>query len=293
MTRLLILGGGGILGSEIIREAESRGFDYSAPRSYELDVTNPQSLKDYILNFKPTWIVNCAAWTNVDGAEKNPEQAHALNADAIQNLASAVEGAECAVIHVSTDYVFDGNSEVPYEVTDQTSPINQYGASKLHGEEILLKSSLLNAYVVRTSWLYGTNGKNFVKTIAKKALQGESANVVDDQFGSPTSARDLARGIYTLINVKPAPGIYHFANKGKCTWFRFAQEIYKLSEANLSLVEPISSESLQLVAKRPKNSELSTRKWRELNLGEIKSWEDSLADVFPEIIAKVNEEMQS
>lgn len=293
MTRLLILGGGGILGSELIWLAESKGIDYSAPSSKDLDVTEAQSLQEFIVESKPTWIVNCAAWTNVDGAEDSPGLSMKLNSESVGNLASSALQTGSSVIHFSTDYVFDGSSAEPYEVSDSTNPINQYGLSKLKGEQILMASGVDAAYVVRTSWLFGVQGKNFVKTMARKALGNQPVKIVDDQFGSPTSARDLATATFEIMRVKPIPGIYHFANQGSTSWFEFAQEVYRLSGARIELVKPVKSDEFKTKAIRPKNSVLSTKKWRDSNLGSIANWQVSLGVLFPEILAEIEKEGDS
>ncbi len=290
MTRLLILGGGGILGSEVIRLAEFVGIDYLAPSSKDLDITKAHRLEEFIVGNKPSWIINCAGWTNVEGAEDSPELAMTLNSKSVGNLAFSALKTGSAVIHFSTDYVFDGNSAEPYEVSDSSTPINQYGLSKLRGEQSLMGAGVESAYVVRTSWLFGVQGKNFVKTMARKALSNYPVDVVDDQFGSPTSARDLASATFEIMSEKPSPGIYHFANQGGTSWFEFAQEIYRLSGARIELVKPVKSDEFKTKAMRPKNSVLSTQKWRNSNLGSISNWQDSLRELFPEILAELEKE---
>ena len=290
MTSFLILGGSGILGSEVIRCAEKSGLDYVAPQSSDLDIRNKSLVDEFMSNFQPDWIINCAAWTDVDGAEDSTSSADQLNAQAVGNLAAAALKSGSSLIHFSTDYVFDGNSSSAYEVSDSTNPINQYGASKLGGERAVIDSGLESGYVVRTSWLYGAQGKNFVKTMARKALNGELVNVVDDQIGSPTSARDLATATFEIVNMKPKSGIYHFANQGNCSWYEFAQEIFRLAEAPIEMVKPIGSGAFKVKAKRPKNSVLSTEKWQDSNLGKIPRWKDSLEVLFPEVLAAIERE---
>lgn len=290
MTSFLILGGSGILGSEVIRSAYKLGLDYVAPRSSDLDIRNKSLLDEFISYSQPKWIINCAAWTDVEGAEDSISLADQLNAQAVGNLAAAALKNGSSLIHFSTDYVFDGNSSGAYQVSDPTRPINQYGASKLRGELAVTDSGLESGYVVRTSWLYGVQGKNFVKTMARRALSGEPVNVVDDQIGSPTSARDLATATFEIVNVKPKSGIYHFANQGSCSWYEFAQEIFKLTEAPLELVKPIGSAGFTVKAKRPKNSVLSTVKWQDSNLSRIPRWQESLEALYPEILAEIERE---
>ena len=286
MERILLLGGSGILGSEVLAHLQSENLDYVAPTSTDLDITNNDQLLRVISEFKPAWIINCAAWTNVDGAESFFEEARELNAFAAKNIGIAADLFDCKVIHISTDYVFDGNSSEPYLETSHVQPLNKYGESKLQGESALL-AALSSAYVIRTSWLYGTSGKNFVKTIVGKALRKEEARVVDDQVGSPTSARDLATGILSILKNQPEPGIYNYSNLGSCSWFELAQKIYETVGADNGLVHPISSGSLSFIATRPKYSLLSKEKWISARLSEVPNWEDSLELIVPEIISEL------
>ena len=284
MERILLLGGSGILGTEVLRILQNEKIDYVAPRSSDLDIRIKKLVNDLVQDFKPTWIINCAAWTNVDGAEIFYEDACELNGVAVENIATAAESIGCRVIHISTDYVFDGESETPYEENSLVNPINKYGESKLRGEKAL-SVVLPSSFVIRTSWLYGVNGKNFVKTIVGKALQNEPARVVDDQVGSPTRAKDLAAGIISMIRIQPAPGIYNFSNEGSCSWFRLAKTIYENVGADPELVEAIDSESLNLQAKRPKFSLLNKNKWKAAQLIQVPEWRSSLESALPEIVA--------
>lgn len=286
MERILLLGGSGILGSEVLSQLQRDKLDYVAPASADLDIRNKDQVLKLVSQFKPRWIVNCAAWTNVDGAESSFEEARRLNAIAVENLGVAADLFECRVIHISTDYVFDGDSSEPYLETSDVQPLNKYGESKLQGESALL-AVLPSAYVIRTSWLYGISGKNFVKTIAGKALRSEEARVVDDQVGSPTSARDLATGILSILKNHPEPGIYNYSNRGSCSWFELAQKIYETVGADIGLVHPISSGSLSFIAKRPKFSLLSKEKWISAGLSEVPNWEESLQLTMPEIISEL------
>jgi len=285
MERILLLGGSGILGSEVRSQLQRDKFDYVAPTSADLDIRNKDQVIKFVSQFKPAWIVNCAAWTNVDGAESSFDEARQLNAIALENLGISADLFECKVIHISTDYVFDGDSSEPYLETSQVHALNKYGESKLQGESALL-AELPSAYIVRTSWLYGASGKNFVKTIAGKALRSEEARVVDDQVGSPTSARDLATGILSILKNQPEPGIYNYSNLGSCSWFELAKKIYETVGADKGLVHPISSDSLRFIAKRPKFSLLSKEKWISAGLSKVPKWEESLQLMLPEIIGE-------
>ena len=289
MSRILLLGGSGILGSEVLNQLQLRNIDFASPRSSDLDIRDRSSLEIFIAEFKPNWIINCSAWTNVDGAEDSFDLALELNSVAVKNIAEVAKKYDCPVIHISTDYVFDGDSSDPYSEESPVNPVNRYGQSKLQGETVLLDALPEGAYIIRTSWLYGATGKNFVKTMAMKALHNESVRVVDDQLGSPTSARDLATGIIRLVERQPQPGTYHYSNTGSCSWFEFAQVIYKKVGADSNLVEPILSASLDLKAKRPRYSLLSKEKWNSAGISEIPDWESSLETVLLEILAEIRE----
>jgi dTDP-4-dehydrorhamnose reductase len=286
MPRILLLGGSGILGLEVLRILQIEHLEYVAPISTDLDIRDKDQLFRFVSELKPEWIINCAAWTNVDGAESSFEEATEINTKAVGNIGIAADLFECKVVHISTDYVFNGKSSEPYSENSSANPLNKYGESKLQGEAALM-AVLPSAYVIRTSWLYGISGKNFVKTIAGKALRREEATVVDDQIGSPTSARDLARGILSILRNQPEPGIYNYSSSGSCSWFELAQKIYLVIGANETLVQPISSSSLSSIVKRPKFSLLSKEKWISAGLSEVRNWEDSLQLMLPEIISKL------
>jgi dTDP-4-dehydrorhamnose reductase len=288
MERILLLGASGILGTEVLGVLQGQKIEYVAPTSTDLDIRSRSAVNEFLQVFKPTWIINCAAWTNVDGAEDAFKEACELNEKAVDNIAREAEPIGCKVIHISTDYVFDGDSDLPYMENSPVKPINQYGESKLRGENALLRAHP-KSYLVRTSWLYGPHGKNFIKTMANKALRNEPAKVVDDQVGSPTSAKDLAAGIISIIQVQPEPGIYHFSNEGSCSWFELARVIYENLGASPELVEAIDSKSLNLKAKRPKFSLLNKEKWKVARLSKVPSWDSSLESVLPEIVAELKQ----
>ena len=286
MERILLLGGSGILGSEVLRLLQNENLDYLTPTSRLLDIRDRVQLSKFVSDYKPAWIINCAAWTNVDSAESSIQESRAINARAVENLGIAANLFDVKVVHISTDYVFNGESSEPYSENSPVNPLNKYGESKLKGERALL-AVLPSAYVIRTSWLYGISGKNFVKTIADKALRREEVQVVDDQVGSPTSARDLANGVLSILKNQPEAGIYNYSNGGSCSWFELAKAIYEKVGANQNLVQPISSDSLNFVAKRPKFSLLSKEKWISAGLSEVPKWEDSLQLIMPEIISEL------
>jgi len=289
MKRILLIGGSGILGSEVLRQLQIENMDFVAPTSSNLDIREKDLIEKLVLDFRPSWIVNCAAWTDVDGAEESFDAALELNERVVRNIAGAAKQISCKIVHISTDYVFNGESSAPHVETAQVNPINKYGESKLRGERALLEVIPKDGYVIRTAWLYGIHGKNFVKTISIKASRNESVRVVDDQVGSPTSARDLAEAIIAIIDKPPAVGIYNFSNSGSCSWFDFARTIYKDIGANPELVEPIQSSSLKFKANRPKYSLLNKEKWESTGLTSIPDWKNSLRTLRPEILKEIRQ----
>ena len=293
MNKLLILGGSGMLGSSLIAECIVTKVLFEAPSSTSLDITNKKDVQSYISSHKPIAVVNCAAWTDVENSEIEFPKALKLNADGVFNIAIAAKSVGVPVVHISTDYVFDGTKKEPYSEYDLTNPINSYGASKLQGERILMDIYPENSYVIRTSWLYAATGKNFVKSILKKALSHQRIRVIQDQIGSPTNSEDLARGITALLNTKLEAGIYHFSNEGKISWYEFATKIYNLAGTDVGLVEPIDAYSYPSKVKRPDYSVLATKKWEKAEITQIVQWEDSLTKVFPKVLETVRKEERS
>lgn len=291
MSRFLILGGSGMLGSSLITECRSNGISFDAPSSSILDIRDQKQIQDYICQLEPSTIINCAAWTDVENSETEYQSACDLNVYGIQNIAKAAKDIEIPVVHISTDYVFDGLKGTKYSEQDETGPINSYGRSKLQGEKILLEICPDSSYIIRTSWLYGTSGRSFAKSILKKALKNEAIRVVQDQVGSPTNAEDLARGIISILQVRPTVGIYHFSNLGEVSWYDFATKLYEKSGTQIQLVEPIDSTGYPSKAKRPAHSVLSTDKWSAAGLTKICGWEESLSQIFPRLRDSVRTEI--
>ncbi len=290
MRKILVIGGSGMLGSSLIAECNLKSIQFDAPKSSILDIRSQRQIQDYVSNVKPTAIINCAAWTDVENSEHEYLNACEMNAKAVKNIAIAAKEKGLPVVHISTDYVFDGSKKGMYSEEDETNPINSYGRSKLLGERNLLEVFPENSYLIRTSWLYGSSGKNFVKSIVKKALNRERIQVVQDQVGSPTNSEDLARGIIAILQGKPLAGIYHFSNAGKISWYEFAVRIYELAGANIHLVEPIGSTAYPSKVKRPAHSVLSTEKWSKAEITKIVDWDESLVQIFPRILESVRRE---
>jgi dTDP-4-dehydrorhamnose reductase len=289
--KIQIIGSTGILGTELVQILSTSKHQVVTPNSAELDLLNTNSIREVIHTFKPDFVINCAAWTDVDGAQSQSDAAFALNAEAVGELGRITQELNLPIVHISTDYVFNGKSLAPYTEKDATDPINAYGASKLKGEELLLKTNPENSWVIRTSWLYGQSGKNFVKSIARKALKNEAASVVNDQVGSPTNALDLAAGILSLVQKRPEPGLYNFSNQGAVSWYGFAEKIYQLIGADEVLLTPIMASDLNTKAPRPKNSVLSKEKWIKANISHVPDWDASLELALPEIVRKIRDEI--
>ena len=300
MPRILLTGRSGQVGGELIKTLAPLG-EVVAPSRTELDLSNPAYVGDFVRAVKPRWIVNPAAYTAVDKAESEAELAYAINRDAVRAIAETAREVRAAVIHFSTDYVFDGAKSSPYTETDATAPVSVYGASKLAGDHALTASGA--AFLVfRTSWVYGASGKNFLRTILRLAREREVVRVVADQHGAPTWSRDLARMTAHVITRVEADlkgceldtaaskwnGIYHAAGSGETTWYGFAAEAVRLAAERepgrrFASVEAISTSDYPTPAKRPANSRMSGRKLTEQFGWSMMDWRDSLREVMAEL----------
>ncbi len=281
--RILITGRHGQLAksikSLIINTALDIEFYFSNKK--ELDLNCDSSIDDFFNNNNFDIIINCAAYTSVDMAESEESLANQINHLAVRKLAEVAHKQNAKIIHISTDYVFSGNTTTPYIESDSTFPINTYGKTKLAGEKIILKLLPNNAIIIRSSWLYSEYGNNFIKTMLKLGKEKESINIVCDQIGSPTYAGDLASAIINiainkdLMGMNFATQIYHYSNLGQCSWYEFAKEIFKISDIKCN-VRPVTSEQYTTKAKRPIFSVLNSEKI--INTFDIKipRWEASL-----------------
>ena len=251
MKNILITGANGQLGNEMrVLSAENPEYAYFFTDVAELDICNEQAILDFVKANQINVIVNCAAYTAVDKAEENVELCTRLNADAVGYLAKAAETHGAEFIQVSTDYVFDGTSHIPYQETEATCPNSVYGHTKLAGEQNAL-TLCSRSMVIRTAWLYSTFGNNFVKTMIRLGKERENLGVIFDQVGTPTYARDLARAIFTAIRQGVVPGIYHFSNEGVCSWYDFTKAIHRLAGITTCHVKPLHTEEYPTPAKRP------------------------------------------
>jgi dTDP-4-dehydrorhamnose reductase len=280
MAVILITGANGNLGNELkIVSQKYYGYDFLFTDKDTLDVTDPKITREYINKTKPTWIINCAAYNQVDKAESEYETAMSLNGIAVKNISETIKGSYCRFIHLSSDYVFDGKSNVPYSDNAVTNPISAYGRSKLEGERCA--SLHQGSMIIRTSWLYSSSGNNFVKTILRAARENESLRVVFDQTGTPTYAGDLAEAIMLVISGVVRnhfafnAGIYNYSNEGVCTWYDFAVAIIEESGINCQ-VHPILTKDFPSSALRPSYSVLDKSKIKEDYDLSIPYWRTSL-----------------
>ena len=276
---VLVTGSGGQLGMELWKLSEKYpAYNFLFTTKENLAVDNFEGVKNFFEQQQIHHCINCAAYTAVDKAESETDEAFLINADAAGNLAAICKAHQAKLIHISTDYVFDGTSEIPYKEDDKISPINIYGQSKLRGEEMVLNNDP-DAVIIRTSWVYSFFGNNFVKTMLRLLREKESINVVNDQYGCPTYAADLAGAIMTIIEKESddhtQTGIFNYCNEGVVSWYEFAKAIKKYIKSKCA-VNPIPSSAFPTAAKRPQYSVLDTSKIKETFGITTPGWKDSL-----------------
>lgn len=287
----LITGITGQLGIAVSQELGRHGLSFIGCSSEDLNITQGLVVREFVSHLSPKVIINCAAWTDVDGAETNEVQAFRVNGKGAENLALAAKNCGAKLIHISTDYVFSGHSKSPWQTGDAINPHSAYGRSKAAGESRVLKDYPANSFIVRTAWLYSPWGKNFAKTMTRLAINGDrEVRVVKDQKGQPTSATDLAKQLVELGLSNSPAGIYHGTNSGQGTWFEFAQEIFKLVGADTNRVVPVSSSEYPRAAKRPEYSVLSHESWAKTNVQSMRDWRIALEEAMPAIISVVKAE---
>jgi dTDP-4-dehydrorhamnose reductase len=285
MTRWLISGAGGMLGADLVAALAARGEPVTGMDRGSLDVTAAAAVTDAVTRYRPDVVVNCAAWTAVDDAESAEEQALAVNAGGAANLAAACAGLGTRLIQVSTDYVFAGNAARPYAEGDIPAPRTAYGRTKLAGEQAVLSRLPGAGYVVRTAWLYGAHGPNFVRTMIRLEGQRPAVDVVDDQYGQPTWTADVAQQVIALVHSAAAPGVYHATSSGQTTWHGLAREVFTLLGADPSRVRPIPSSALPRPAPRPAYSVLGHDSWAGPGIPPIGDWRAGLHRAFPGLLA--------
>lgn len=279
MKKVLITGANGQLGNEL-KEISSNDSKFKSSRIKftfidieDLDLTDPQKVKNYLIQNSFDWIINCAAYTAVDKAENEIEFAEKVNINAVKNILDGLNGSE-KIIHISTDFVFDGMKNTPYSENDTVNPISVYGRTKLEGENVL--KNYEKKFIIRTSWLYSTYGNNFVKTIIRLAEEKGKLGIISDQIGTPTYARDLAATILNIITLDSEKyGIYHYSNEGSASWYDFAHEICKIYELNCE-VKPIFTTDYKTAASRPIFSVLNKKKVKNNFNTTVPYWRDSL-----------------
>lgn len=280
MKNILVTGASGQLGKCFQKHAENYpAWNFQFLSSKELDITSAESLKRIFIENKFDVCINCAAYTNVEQAENEPEKAFLINAEAVKNLAEVTSGTDCILVHFSTDYVFNGKAEHPYTEEDEVDPINEYGRSKLEGEKYIREISR-KYYIFRTSWLYSEFGHNFFNTILKKAAEGAELNITTSQLGTPTNANDLAQYVLKVLNSeKQKYGLYHFSNQGEATWYDFAEAILEFS-GNRENITLNKTGFYKTLAERPAYSVFSKEKLKRNFPLEIPQWKASLKTLF-------------
>jgi dTDP-4-dehydrorhamnose reductase len=270
--KIFITGAYGQLGSELLKQSkyEIIGSDIDT-----VDVTNSEQIESFVVSAKPDVIINCASITNVDLCESEQEKAFSVNAIGAKKLALAAEKLGAILVQLSSDYVFDGKSNIPYKETDITNPLNIYGKAKVVSEEYV-RATCKRHFIVRTAWLYGLAGDNFVKTILNAARQGEPLKVVNDQIGNPTNAADLAKHLLILVNTEEY-GTYHCTNNGECSRYEFACEFLRLSGLEYT-IKPCATDEFPRFARRPEYSSLDNMMLRLTAADKMRHWRDAIAD---------------
>ena len=276
LPRILVTGAGGQVGSEFqLLAPRYPQFQFLFTTRNELPVSDAKAVQEYFMQHQPAYCINCAAYTAVDKAETEKELAFDINANAVGYLSKAAAQNRTRFIHISTDYVFDGSSSIPYREDHRTNPLGIYGLSKLKGEALCLLNNQ-DAMIIRTAWVYSTYGSNFVKTMMRLMKERKEISVVNDQTGSPTYAADLANAIMQIIEQENwQPGIYHYANAGTTSWFGFATAIKELLHSDCK-INPVPTAAYPTIAKRPSFSLLDTNKIRHTFGIHIPEWKESL-----------------
>lgn len=278
--KVLVTGTKGQLGYDVVNELEKRGHTAVAVDIEEMDITDAVSVERVITEAEVEAVIHCAAYTAVDAAEDNVEICRRVNAEGSKNIAKVCKKLDLKMIYISTDYVFDGEGERPWEPDDERHPLNVYGQTKYEGE-LAVEKYLEKYFIVRIAWVFGVNGKNFIKTMLKLSETHEELNVVDDQVGSPTYTYDLAVLLVDMVE-SDKYGRYHATNEGLCTWYEFAKEIFRQAGVEVK-VNPVTSDMFPAKAKRPKNSRMSKEKLDANGFHRLPTWQDALERYLSEI----------
>ncbi|QSQ07949.1 dTDP-4-dehydrorhamnose reductase [Koleobacter methoxysyntrophicus] len=272
--RVLITGANGQLGYDVVERLKKLNIEHIGVNRENFDLTNEEQTKSFILNYRPDVVIHCAAYTAVDKAEDERDLCYAVNVLGTRYIAQACKELDAKMVYISTDYVFDGEKKEPYEVTDTPNPVNYYGLTKYLGEQEVQKNSD-KFFIVRTSWVFGKNGNNFIKTMLKLGQERKEIKVVCDQVGSPTYTYDLAKLLCDMIQTDKY-GVYHATNEGYCSWYEFACEIFKIAGMDDVKVVPIKSEEYPIKAVRPKYSRLLKDKLELKGFSRLPNWKDAL-----------------
>lgn len=276
---VLVTGVKGQLGHDVVNELEKRGHKAIGVDIDEMDITDAASVEKVITEAAPDAVIHCAAYTAVDAAEDNVDLCRRVNAEGTENIAKVCKALDCKMMYISTDYVFNGQGERPWEPDDEREPLNVYGQTKYEGE--LAVEQLEKFFIVRIAWVFGVNGKNFIKTMLNLGKTRDSLTVVADQIGSPTYTFDLARLLVDMIETEKY-GRYHATNEGLCSWYEFACEIFRQAGMNVK-VTPVTSDQYPAKAKRPMNSRMDKSKLQENGFERLPSWQDALGRYLKEL----------
>ena len=271
--KVLVTGVKGQLGYDVVNELEKRNIEAVGVDIDEMDITDADSVSKVIKAADPDAVIHCAAYTAVDAAEDNVEICRKVNRDGTQNIANVCKELDCKMIYISTDYIFDGQGTRPWEPDDEAAPLNVYGQTKYEGE-LAVTNTLEKYFIVRIAWVFGLNGKNFIKTMLNLAKTRDTLTVVNDQFGSPTYTYDLARLLVDMV-LTDKYGKYHATNEGITNWYEFACEIFKTAGVNVKVL-PVSASEYPAKAKRPTNSRMSKDKLTENGFEKLPTWQDAL-----------------
>lgn len=272
--KVLITGSNGMLGHDLIDVLNDK-HELILTTSKTLDITDKEHTVEFIKENKPDIVINSAAYTDVDGCEENRERAFSVNGEGVRNLAIGCREADCPLVHISTDYVFNGKNDTPWVEDDEISPISVYGKSKLEGEQAI-QEILDKFFIVRTAWLYGVNGGNFPKTMLELAKTHDELTVVYDEVGTPTYTPDLAEAIGKLIETDYY-GIYHITNSGSCSWCEFAKYIFEIAGVDVK-VTPVTASEFARPAPRPSYSVLNNKRWADNGFEPLRSYKEAIKD---------------
>lgn len=272
--KVLVTGVKGQLGYDVVKDLEKRGHQPIGVDRDEMDLMDNEAIRTFIMNLKPEAIIHCAAYTAVDKAEEEVETCYQINAESVKVISECAKELDVKLIYISTDYVFDGTKEGEYVETDLPNPINVYGASKLKGEQYV-QTLLEKYYIVRISWVFGVNGNNFIKTMRRLGSERDELNIINDQVGSPTYTADLAPLLVDMMETDKY-GIYHVTNEETCSWYEFANEIFKQSRIEVK-TNPITTDQYPTAAKRPMNSRMGKAKLKANGFNLLPTWQQALA----------------